>query len=423
MITRVDGTTGAARTRALVVLALGLTLAGCDGVLDVELPGETTSGALDDPGFAALLTLSAEGDFECAYSNFVFTTGNLAGEILGANGALLAIPLVTRDVESHHEQYGQANCNGEGGLYAPLSTARFMADDVFGRLEGYTDAEVPNRIRHMGRLAMYAGFSYTAFAEAFCSAAFDLGPEETPAQIFARAEESFGRAITLASQAGDTETVNASHVGRARVRLALGKTTEAAADARQVPEGFRKDISRSNAVAGRQNDIYMTNGRGTSATIDPFYWNVTWEGVPDPRVPVTNANRNASNGRTPLWVQQKYTSEAAPIRLASYVEAQLIIAEVEGGQTAVDIINTLHAAAGIPPFESSDPEEIRDQVIEERRREFFLEGRRMADLRRVGGFSDWNRAGTVNEWTLFAFGGTECFPLPDVERINNPNIS
>lgn len=400
-----------------------LVLAGCEGVLDVDLPGETTSEALNDPNFGALLTLSAEGDFECAYSNFVFSTGNLSGEILGASGALLAIPVVTRDVQSQHEEYGQASCAGPGGLYTPLSIARFMADDVYSRLDEFTDAQVPNRVRHMGRLSMYAGFTFAAFGEAFCSAAFDLGPEETPAQIFARAEERFGRAITLATQAGDTETVRASHVGRARVRLALGKRAEAAADARQVPAGFRKNISRSNAVATRQNDIYMTNGRGNTATVDPFYWNVTWAGVPDPRVRVVNANRSASNGRTPLWVQQKYTSEASPIRLASHVEAQLIIAEVEGGQTAVDIINTLHTAAGIPPFQSTNAAEIQAQVIEERRREFFLEGRRMGDLRRVGGFSDWNRAGTVNEWTLFAFGGSECFPLPDVERTRNPNIS
>jgi starch-binding outer membrane protein, SusD/RagB family len=256
-----------------------------------------------------------------------------------------------------------------------------MADDALQRLEGYSDTEVPDRTQLMGRAALYAGYSYAAFGEAFCEAAFDLGPALAPPEIFQLAEDRFTTAIQMAGAANDATTRDAAYVGRARVRLPLGKMEEAAADARMVPVGFEFHVTRSNAHARRQNSIHMQNGRGTSVTVDPNYWVTTWEGVPDPRIPVADANR-----------------------------------------TAVDIMNELHAAVGIPEFSSTDPEEIRAQVIEERRREFFLEGHRMGDLRRVGGFSDWNRAGTVNEWTLFEFGGTECFPLPDVERRNNPNI-
>jgi hypothetical protein len=45
----------------------------------------------------------------------------------------------------------------------------------------------------------------------------------------------------------------------------------------------------------------------------------------------------------------------SPIRLASYVEAQLIIAEVDLNQNSVAIINALHTAAAIPAnFTSTD---------------------------------------------------------------------
>ena len=68
----------------------------------------------------------------------------------------------------------------------------------------------------------------------------------------------------------------------------------------------------------------------------------------------------------------------------------------------------------------NDATEILDHVIEERRREFFLEAHRFWDHRRMlipfdppvgdpypkGGF----------------YGDTRCFPLPDLERDNNPNI-
>ena len=60
------------------------------------------------------------------------------------------------------------------------------------------------------------------------------------------------------------------------------------------------------------------------------------------------------------------------------------------------------------------------QIIEERRREFFLEGHRLGDIRRYG--IELNPA----SGTLFPNGGTygsqSCFPLPDVERANNPNF-
>src|SRR5690606_10019833 len=83
--------------RALVVgLALAsTTLTGCDSLLEVSLPGETEAEALNDPQFASLLVLSAQGDFECTLSNYVFNAGHLVGEMVGGSGALTGIPIMT----------------------------------------------------------------------------------------------------------------------------------------------------------------------------------------------------------------------------------------------------------------------------------------------------------------------------------------
>jgi len=70
------------------------------------------------------------------------------------------------------------------------------------------------------------------------------------------------------------------------------------------------------------------------------------------------------------------------VRIASYTEARLIIAEIEGGASAVNIINALHTANGLPLFASVDPAAIQAQVQEERQRDFFLEGRQLGDPRR-----------------------------------------
>ena len=61
-----------------------------------------------------------------------------------------------------------------------------------------------------------------------------------------------------------------------------------------------------------------------------------------------------------------------------------------------------------------------DQIIYERRAELFLESHHLGDLRRYG-FPLIPPPGAT--YTLGGVYGTQtCFPLPDVERDNNPNI-
>lgn len=72
--------------------------------------------------------------------------------------------------------------------------------------------------------------------------------------------------------------------------------------------------------------------------MDPSFRNVTWEGTPDPRVAVVNAGAvNPSLPGVNVWRATKVSTSSTPDRLASWVEAQLIIAE-----TAVAVINALH---------------------------------------------------------------------------------
>jgi hypothetical protein len=138
-------------------------------------------------------------------------------------------------------------------------------------------------------------------------------------------------------------------------------------------------------------------------------------------VKVKNEGRNAQDASTPLYTQQKYTSLGAPLIVASGVEAQLILAEAQSGAVAVNIINALHARAGLPQdFASTDPAVILAQIIEERRRELFLQGNRLFDVNR------FNLPQVPTPGLPYPKGGSygtqRCMPLPDVERLNNPNI-
>jgi hypothetical protein len=146
--------------------------------------------------------------------------------------------------------------------------------------------------------------------------------------------------------------------------------------------------------------------------------------VADPRVVVVDAGTSATDADVPLFQPAKYASVDARIPIATWEEAQLILAEamladrnIEG---AVNIINALHARVGLLPYGGGTAEEVRAQIIEERRRELFLQGHRLGDMIR------YDLPVTPAPGTPFHRGGTYgdqlCFPLPDVERNNNPNI-
>ena len=91
-----------------------------------------------------------------------------------------------------------------------------------------------------------------------------------------------------------------------------------------------------------------------------------------------------------------------------------------GGQVAVDIINALRQKASLPAYAGGTPAEITAQVREERRRELFLEGQRLGDVRRLD-LQLAPAAGTPYP-KGGAYGEARCLPLPNVERLANPNI-
>jgi hypothetical protein len=376
----------------------------------------------NDPNQATLLTSSAQGQFECAYADYVLTLGLLVGELnsLGATQFYSVDARRPDPAGGFSGQYAVNDCNSGIGLYVPLSSARFFADKVLTTLQGWTDAQVPNRSALIAQAAAYSGYSYLLLGEGFCSMAIDAGPELTPAQVFALANDKFAVAIAAAQSAGASaaDFLNMALVGRARSRLNLADNAGALADAQAVPASFARAATRALGNPLRENQIYDFVNRSVALGLGPDYFDVRWNDKPDPRVPAVFAGQTTTN--VARYTQTKYASESAPIPLATGVEAQLIIAEIQGGQAAVDIINALHAAVGLDPFTSSDPTEISNQVIEERRRAFFLEGHRNYDRIRFSLPLD-PPPGSPYRWGGL-FADAKCLPLPDVERLNNPNM-
>jgi 3-methyladenine DNA glycosylase Mpg len=102
------------------------------------------------------------------------------------------------------------------------------------------------------------------------------------------------------------------------------------------------------------------------------------------------------------------------MRLASYIEAQLIRAEVLGGSQAVSIINARRAQLSLPAYAGpTDAASITALILDERNREFFMEGgQRYNDLLRYQ--IPWK---VGNDQNGTPYGSTTCMPLPQSERL------
>lgn len=418
---------GGIRSRAVAIASLvgAVTIAGCDTLLEVELPGQVPAETLDNPTTAALQRLGAQADFECMVANYAGVAGLFTDELVFST-SFLAYNVQNNRAVTPSDNNTLRCVNGNGFNYQGITyTALAQGRDVTRRLEQWTDAEVPNRNELLSYTANYAAYAMTYLGEGWCEAVLENGGAVLqPREVLLAAEEWFTKALNAAEAAGVEETRNLALVGRARVRLNLGGEylDGAVADAEKVPAGFEFSATYSGASPDRENKLYVAMQRGNLVSVWEPFRNLTVDGVPDVRPGVINGNRKGVDGITDMWYTTKYAEVDSPVRVASWDEAQLIIAEARLGQEAVDRINAVRDAYGLPRYEPANPSDddaILDQVLEERRRTLFLEGHRLNDLRRHDGRLQWEEG--VNHTGSATFGQQYCFPLPQREQDANPN--
>jgi len=414
--------------RAAFALAL-VGVSACNSLLDVDNPASVPDESLSDPSLAPALASAAMQTLQCGVEQYAAAASMLSSEELNANGFVDNHPWEWRGVVEIKGAPGSCNY-GRGttamGFYTPLQQARFQLDDAFNRLDKFTDAQVPNRADLMATMRAYAGYADLLLGEGMCQMTMDNGPAMTRDQVFAIAETRFSDAITRATAVNDQSILNMALVGRARARLDLKKLPDAATDANLVPAGFVRNAEfTEGGVQQRENRIYNLTIRNDYLSVAVPYRNMTVNGVagnvPDPRVVVKDAGRKANDGVTPLFQQQKFIAQAGgtPIPIASWNEAQLIYAEAVGGQAGFDAINKVRTANKVPTLAGPPPtgQAFTDLVLEERRRQLFLEGQRYGDMLRYN--LPFTKGVTLKGNT---YSDLTCVPLPDVETRNNPNF-
>lgn len=419
----------AKRSIPTLVIVLTVFLVACDALddlLSVEAPSRVVAKDLENPAAADLLVASVANEFRCTLAYYATASALTGNEWRDAsNNSVLNIwDQRVHDTSGYGAQYASADCgSNQPAIYQPLSRTRWLADQTLELLAGWDDTQVPNKADLEAEAAMYAGYTYTLFGEGMCSVAFDEGPEQTPSDAFNLAIDRFDQAMA-AGASGDI--LNAVLVGKARAQLNLGQASAAATTVQAVPSDFSFQLQYSNAESVTRNKLWEFNIDDHNVTVAEPYRNVAYEGVPDPRIPVTDEMTTNPQTGIAIWTSSKYPDASSPIEVASWAEAQLIIAEaeIEAGNygDAVTIIDSLHTLAGIPAYSGGANEaELMDQLIYERAAEMFLEGHHLQDLKRLD-IALYPPTGTDDGFGG-AYGNQICFDLPATEFQNNGTIT
>jgi hypothetical protein len=409
-----------------------LSAAACSDLLDVSDPGSIQAGQLGDPALENLIVNGVIGEFQVAYGSYALWSGVLSDEIFTDH-----TNVAVREFSLHN--FIDLNDTNEG-VYVNLQRTRQSADDASDRLKGMLGAGAGSSL-NMARVLAYGGYAYTLLGEGFCDAPVNLSAPLPPDELFKRAIARFDTAITVATAyratqtvaaniANGTDIINMSNVGAARAALKMGDLTKAKAYASLVPANYEKlALYSSNSV--RENNQLNRPAR----TADPFVGvHPTFLALNDPRVPALPTARLGLNSN-PIFPPQRPQSYVGwspttlqiidittNIKFATGLEAQYIIAEADGGNSATTLafVNSRRAVGNQAPVNLTGAALITE-LRAQRARDFFLTGQRLGDLRRyLKAGVDMFPTGKYPVFTDF-YGDKKCFIVPLSEKADNPN--
>lgn len=437
------------RVRALAaVLLLAGTLAGCDGILDVENPTVVTPESLNSPEGVSILVNGVVGNFQRSMDDYVIGSGLLTDELVNAGGQ--AAP----GYRATDERTVSPAARRLPGVWADVQLARRFADDADSTLRAAMDdpdfAGVTARLeRGIATARLYRGYTRLLLAELYCRTVIeDDGPARSPAQAAQRARELLAQAADRASNAGLTDVVRATRVGRARAHAYLGNYAEARALAAEVPSSFAFPVEYSSNSIEQENTVFqvthgvndflnITVGDGTDDDVHrerwPYFDEWVEQGLVDP-----DPGREAFDAAVDVNLQHRYVRGSANMVLASGWEARMIQAEAALRSaevaTAEELVGELlrdpeqqanpilrsNSALQLEPFRfdgftgtlSVDLE----RLARARAAGLWLTGTRQGLLRRL------EARDAVELYPPETEGDATCLPIPEEELDNNPNL-
>ena len=445
-------------------------VSACKEFLTAENPAAVPVERLEDTALVDLMANSAIGTFQDVYTWLAYYSA-----------------VFTDELRNHHvffEEglFDQRRVNPDNGTYSvfhytPLQRARWLADSVAGRIRAVYGDSALHDVR-LARTYAFAGYGLIMLGELLCEAplsAFGVRYSRpyTSTELFTMAEQRFDSAIKVAAAAkvensklgaagqrwvlASDSIRNLALIGMARAALNRGDNAKAIASAQQVtPMGttnpdFEYRLYYNATTTLNIFNFYqdrLSGGAGVttgSVSGTPFFnlddarvpipLNAT-TGLPQPEatqggsfvVPNSSPSFSTFNGTK----QGADFTYGASIRLASYLEAKYIIAEAGGaagqnlgGQSNISFVESRRTA-----FPSTTAAVVTtaanytDNLFDQRRRDFYVDGHRMGDLRRykkLYGRDEWPK-GSFYGSTTINFGDQMCWPLNVAEITNNPMV-
>ncbi|HET9012447.1 MAG TPA: hypothetical protein VFN38_11570, partial [Gemmatimonadaceae bacterium] len=341
--------------------------------------------------------------------------------------------------------------------YTPLQRARFLADSVSGRLKTFF-GDSANRDLRVARTLAYAGSSYDLLAEILCEIPIDGSAPHTPEEIVRDfAVPRLNEAISIATaaraattnanaQAAADSIINFARVTAGRALLYINDKAAARAFAIQVPAGFVFRAYYSSQNTRENNPFYEAAVSSPWVSLEPEYKRLN-----DPRVPMQTLPQGAQSiaqgnqdtvtvGTTrtigvfvpnsPIMFSTFNNTVTGAdfardgyINIATGLEAQHIVAEADGPTAStLAFVNARRAAGQQGPFAGTD---LMAELREQRRRDLFLDGHRLGDMRRYLKYlqiDEFPRGAYPGSSSGETYNDATCFPLPLAEIAGNPNV-
>ena len=217
----------------------------------------------------------------------------------------------------------------------------------------------------------------------------EYGTPLSSAETFALAAEKFTTAASDA--AGDAAIINLAAVGRGRALLNAGQFAEAAQAVAAVPTAFVYVTNHGDSPLRVQNlmkgfifdfdYLSVSDQEGTNG--------YNYATANDPRVVTNFAGPSRFDGETPHYQLLIYNNFAAPVKVATGVEARLIEAEAAlhaGDATTWKAkLDAARAFFNMGPVTDPGTADARvDLMFRERAFSLFGTGHRLGDMRRTG---------------------------------------
>jgi hypothetical protein len=438
---------------AAVAFAAGLAGCSTDKILQVTDPDIINPADVNSPAGAAALRAGALG-------RLVQITGGSSAqnESFFLMGGMLADEFRSGDTFTERNETDQRGIRTQNSILEStirlLYRARTAAGQARATSEAYDPTAQPWELAEMHDVQAYAEI---LLAEHVCngiplSSVIDAvpapAPPSTDSTVFAHAIVQLDSALGRLS--GQTDATSNSvrdwtNLEKARAQLDLGLFPEAGATAALVSDSFVRQVEFSDN--SWYNQIWSLNnsvGRYTIADNEgPLAMNYVTAN--DPRIPVCKGGTAPCNavGATSgivfdaasglvRYAQEIYPDRYAPVTIADYVEAQLIVAEAQlkaNDPAYLTTLNNLRANYASPALPAlTDPTTVaarQDLLFRERGFWLFARGNRLGDLRRLIRQYGRTPASVFPTGTYVkggSYGPDVNFPMVQAEQ-NNPAFS